>query len=111
MAAPTIKYAVYPGTTTLYNGTEVTYTASELAALYQVDDEDYLEVADAASEASLVANGTYHEYIHLKVRRDGLYYDAKDAEHTQDDGLDGEDFDGSRRYTQETKRPFDDLKD
>ena len=112
MAAPQILYAVYPGTITLYDGSEVTYTASELAALYGVDDESYLTVSTDLQEAQLKADPeTYSRYIHLKLRKDNKYYDIKDAEHTQDDSLSGRDFDGRRKYTQETKHPFNDLKE
>jgi hypothetical protein len=112
MAAPDTKYAVYPGTVTTYAGDELTFTASELAVLYGVDDEAYLTVSSAAEEAALLSDAeTYLQYIHLKPRPDNVYYDAKDGDHTQDDRLLGEDFDGKRKYTQETRQPFDDLKE
>lgn len=98
----TTKYAVYPGTVTLYNGEEVTVTALELATLYGVQDEDYLTVANVTQ----IPQGMAHlEYIHLKPRADGVYRDIKAT--AQDDGevtTMGEDFDGDRQYTQETDR-------
>ena len=103
-----IKYAIYPGTVTLYNGSEVTYTASELATLYGVSDEPYLTVNN---ETEIPQGLEYFEYIHLYPRRDGKYYDIKDSEHTQDDDLMGENFNGNRQYTQETKHPYNDLRE
>lgn len=96
----TIKYAVYPGTVTLYNGSTATFDAEELATLYGVQDEDYLTVNNSTQ---IPAGESYFEYIHLKPRADGVYTSIM-AE-AQDDGeiiTMGEDFDGTKRYIQET---------
>lgn len=80
-----IKYAVYPGTVTLINGEEKSFTALELAQLYGVQD-DYEEVTQGEAEP-------YAEYIHLKPRPDGRYEDMKMKLHdngqqiTWDEGL------------------------
>lgn len=96
----TIKYAVYPGTVTLYNGTEVELDAEELATLYGVEDEDYLVVEDAAD---IPQGERYFEYIHLKPRADGAYRNIKSTAQDDDEVITmGEDFDGSKTYTQET---------
>lgn len=102
----TIKYAIYPGSVTTYSGEVLEFTAEELAVLYGVDDEDYLEVTD---EAALLSSEASLEYIHLKPRRDNQYFDQKDADHDQSDSLIGKDFDGNRLYTQETVRPYNHL--
>lgn len=96
-----ILYAVYPGSVTLYSGESATFTALELATLYGVQDEDYLEVATAADEPQ---GEDYFRYIHLKPRRDNVYQNIKTV--AQDDDEDvtmGEDFDGNKQYTQETR--------
>jgi len=95
-----IKYAVYPGTVTLLSGGEATFTAGELATAYGVDGEDYLTIN---TSADIPSGQTYFEYIHLKPRADGIYRNIMTT--AQDDGEDvtwGEDFDGSKKYTQET---------
>lgn len=95
-----IKYAVYPGTVTLYDGTEVEWSAADLATAYGVDGESYLTIN---TYADIPSGDTYFEYIHLKPRADGVY--ANIMTEAQDDGEDvtwGQDFDGDKKYTQET---------
>lgn len=96
----TTKYAVYPGTVTLYNGSEITFTAEELATAYGVEEESYLTVN---SSADIPTGLAFFEYIHLKPRADNVYRNIKQT--AQDDGevttLD-RDFDGDKKYTQET---------
>ena len=103
---PEIKYAIYPGSVRLYDGSTVSFTASELAALYQVGDEPYLTVATPLAKAELANTPSYFEYIHLKPRADNNYFDQKDSEHDQKDDLIGEDYDGNRLYVHETKQPY-----
>lgn len=96
----TIKYAVYPGSVTLYDGSVDTFTALELATLYGVEGESYLTVT---TSADIPRGELYFEYIHLKPRKDGVYTNIKTT--AQDDGevtTMGEDFDGTKTYTQET---------
>jgi len=93
-----IKYAVYPGSVVLRDGTTATFTASQLAAAYGVST--YLTINTYADIPKGIA---YFEYIHLKPRADGIYTNIKDT--AQDDGQTvtyGEDFDGTKKYTQET---------
>jgi hypothetical protein len=95
-----IKYAVYPGPVTLYDGTEITWNAADLAAAYGVDGEPYLTIN---SHLDIPRGEAYFEYIHLKPRSDNIYRNIMDT--TQDDDqviTYGEDFDGSKKYTQET---------
>ena len=108
---PEIKYAIYPGSVRLYDGSIATFTAAELAAVYSVEDEDYLVVPDDVSEAELASSLDYFKYIHLKPRADNEYFDQKDAKHDQKDDTVGEDYDGSKQYIQETKQPYSDIKD
>ena len=95
-----IKYVIYPGSVVLQDGTTATFTAGELATAYGIDGGDYLTVN---SYLDVPAGVTYFEYIHLKPRADGVYINIKDT--AQDDGQTityGEDFDGTKKYTQET---------
>ena len=95
-----LLYAVYPGSVTLYNGTVATFTALELATAYGVQDEPYLTVNNGLQ----VPQGeAYFNYIHLKPRKDGIYRNIKVT--AQDDDSDvtwGPDFDGDKKYTDET---------
>lgn len=100
MALPEVKYAIYPGTTPVYdeNGDYIgddTFTAEELAELYGVADEPYLTVNEGESEPQGM---TYFEYIHLKPRSDRLYINMK----TQIEEVYRPDFDGKKRWTDET---------
>lgn len=96
----TILYAVYPGTVTLYNGSEVTFTAEELATAYGVQDEPYLTVNNVTE---IPQGQSYFRYIHLKPRADNYYLNIMQT--AQDDGevtTMGRDFDATKKYTQET---------
>lgn len=96
----TIKYAVYPGSVTLYNGSVQTFTALELATAYGVQGESYLTVNN---NSQIPQGKTYFEYIHLKPRKDGIYRNIKDTAQDDDEVTTmGEDFDGEKQYTQET---------
>jgi len=100
MAVPEILYAVYPGSVTLYNGTVRTFTALELATAYGVQAESYLTVN---TNADIPQGTTYFNYIHLKPRKDNTYQDIKVTAQDDDSNITyGEDFDGSKMYTQET---------
>jgi hypothetical protein len=95
-----IKYAVYPGTITLYNGAEVTMTALELATAYGVQDEPYIEINDGTEVPSGEA---YFDYIHLKMRQDNIYRNIKETAQDDDQVITyGQDFDETKTYTQET---------
>lgn len=77
MSAPVLKFAVYYGTITLDNGTPATFTASQIATLYNVADQPYLAVNMALPEP--FKNGPeYMSYVHLKPLPDAQYYDAKE---------------------------------
>lgn len=100
MALPEVKYAIYPGTTPVYdeNGDylgDMSFTAEELATAYGVQDEDYLVVNEGESEPQGMK---YFEYIHLKPRSDGKYINMK----TQVEEIYRPDFDGKKRWTDET---------
>ena len=95
-----IKYAVYPGSVTLYNGTTATFTDVELATAYGVEDETYLTVN---THADIPQGEEYFDYIHLKPRADGLYLNIKETAQDDDQAVTyGQDFDGSKTYTDET---------
>lgn len=100
MALPEVKYAIYPGTTPVYdeNGDYIedqTFTALELATLYGVQDEDYLTVAEGDPEPQGM---TYFEYIHLKPRSDGKYINML----AEVEDVYRPDFDAKKKYTEET---------
>lgn len=100
MALPEVKYAIYPGTTPLYdeNGDYIgdqTFTAEELATAYGVEGTDYLTVPEGTPEPQGML---YFEYIHLKPRSDGKYInmlDEVEAEYRPD-------FDAKKKWTNET---------
>lgn len=103
MSLPTIKFAVYYGTITLHTGAEVTYTAEEVAELYGVEAEDYLEVPLAGPEPFL--NGQdYMQYVHLKPLPDQQYYNAIARHNTEFEDYFDEDFD-ARRNGKWAERP------
>lgn len=100
MALPETKYAIYPGTTPVYdeNGDYIgdqTFTDVELATAYGVQDEDYLTIPDGDPEPQGMA---YFEYIHLKPRADGKYINMLN----QVEDTYRPDFDGKKRWTNET---------
>lgn len=100
MAVPQTKYAIYPGTTPVYNEDgdyigDDTFTAEELADLYGVGDEDYLVINEGEPEPQGMI---YFEYIHLKPRSDRKYIDMK----TQIEAVYRPDFDAKKRWTDET---------
>ncbi len=100
MALPEVKYAIYPGTTPVYdeNGDYIgdqTFTALELATAYGVEEEDYLTVPEAGFEPQ---GKRYFEYIHLKPRTDGKYINMK----TQVEEIWRPDFDAKKKWTEET---------
>lgn len=95
-----IKYAVYPGTVTLYNGGTATFTDVELATAYGVQDEDYLVIN---TTADIPSDESYLEYIHLRPRADNIYRNIKETAQDDDQAVTyGPDFDGSKTYTDET---------
>lgn len=100
MALPEVKYAIYPGSTPVYdeNGDYIgddTFTALELATLYGVEGEDYLTVEN---ETWSLQDMAYFEYIHLKPRSDRKYINML----TQVEAEYRPDFDGKKRWTNET---------
>lgn len=100
--AGNLKYAVYPGSVTLYDGTVKTFTAAELATLYGVSGELYLTVS-----GNWPAGFNELEYIHLKPRADDYYENIKTTAQDDDQVVTmGEDFDGNRQYIQETDRRY-----
>lgn len=100
MALPEVQYAIYPGTTPVYdeNGDYVgdqSFTAEELATAYGVEQEDYLIVEEGDPEPQGMA---YFNYIHLKPRSDGKYInmlEEVEAEYRPD-------FDAKKKWTDET---------
>lgn len=96
------KFAVYPGSVTLYDGTVRTFTVLELATAYGVQGEPYLTVN---GPSDIPQGKAYLDYIHLKPRKDDYYEKWKD--YGLFDGQTstlGPDFDGDRQYTEETNR-------
>lgn len=100
MAIPVTKYAIYPGTTPVYNADgdyigDDTFTDVELATLYGVQDEPYLTINEGEPEPAGMA---YFEYIHLKPRSDRKYINMK----SQIEDTYRPDFDATKRWTNET---------
>lgn len=92
MALPIPKWAVYYGTITLLNGDSATFTAAEVAELYGVEGEDYLEVPLTGPYPFM--NGQDElSYYHLKPLRDGRYYDAPTRYNVEVETQWDEDFD------------------
>lgn len=92
---PEVKYAIYPGTVTLQDGSTKTWTAIDLAAVYGLADEDYLVVNNPTEIPQGMA---YFEYIHLAPRDDDKYIDMK----AEVEDVYRPDFDAKKRYTEET---------
>lgn len=71
------------------------YTAEEVAELYGVDGEDYLEVPLTGPEP-FVNGDDYMQYVHLKPLPDQQYYNAIARHNTEFEGYFDEDFDARR---------------
>lgn len=73
------KWAVYYGTITMDDGTQQTFTAAQVAALYNLGSDPYLSVPLVGPKPFY---GGYDSpmgeitYYHLKPQPDGVYYDA-----------------------------------
>jgi hypothetical protein len=96
-----IIYAVWPGSVLCDDGITRTFTAAELAALYGVDSTAYVTITN---ETQLPRDLKVRmHYIELKPRADNRY---ENIMYTQEN--DGEDvayrpdFDGDKKYIQET---------
>lgn len=95
-----VKYAVYPGTVTLYDGSERTLTGEELVELFGIADKDYIIIEDVADRPDGLED---LEYIHLTPRGDDLYPNIPAVNHDDDQEVTWDrDFDGDRQYTMET---------
>lgn len=93
-------YAVYPGTVITHEGEEQTLTYEELIELYGVDP------AECVLGTTVPQNRLMY-YILLKPRKDGLYDNIRDQVELGDEIKWGPDFDGRKRFIQETN--FDTL--
>lgn len=69
------KYAIYPGTITNYAGVVEVWSAADLAAAYGVQAQPYIVISNPTEE---LKGKEYCMYIHLKPRKDGMYYNALD---------------------------------
>lgn len=95
-----IKYAVYPGTVTLYDGSERTLTGEELVTLFGIEDREYIIVDSLEDRPDDIED---LEYIHLTPRADNLYPNMKAATHDDDQVITWDrNFDGDKEYTQQT---------
>lgn len=95
-------YAIYPGTVTTYEGETLTLSYEDLIELYGVDPEDCMLGTDIPSNRLIY-------YILLKPRQDNNYPNMPEAVllGTDEEHKWGKDFDGRKRFTQETN--FDTL--
>ena len=90
-----MKFAVYPGTVTTYDDQVVTMTYNDLIAAYNVDPAKCVL-------GSTVAQRDLMRYILLKPRRDNEYPDMREPTELGAEQKWGPDFDGSKKWTQET---------
>lgn len=100
------KWAVYYGTIRLNDGTIETYTAAEVAALYGIEDEDYIEVSLVGPEPFTSGND-YMTYYHLKPLPDGQYFNAIERYNTENEIQWDEDFDSRRNGKWAVRPEFD----
>lgn len=92
MALPKPPIAVYYGTITLKDGTVQTYTASQIATLYNVNLLPYTAVPLVGP--SPFKTGQEIRYIHLKPQTDpSLYFDAQDRYNYNETDYFDDDFD------------------
>lgn len=89
---PAPRWAVYYGTITLDDGTPQTYTASEVAALYNLGGADYLAVP-LIGPSPFLGGVDEVSYYHLKPQPDGQYYDAPELYNTSNEEYLDIDFD------------------
>lgn len=98
MSTTSPLYAVYPGTVTLRDGSTKSWTAAALAAAYGLTTQPYRTITGAFPQ-----DGTEINYIHLKPRPDDTYqsiiYTAEDDGQVESYRPD---FDGDKKYIQET---------
>lgn len=66
------KYAVYPGTITMLDGTERYFSADELAELYGIEGKPYLVVPEIGP-LPWGPDRDEVSYIHLKPQSDGVF--------------------------------------
>lgn len=92
MALPELKFAVYYGTIRLDDGTQQTFTAPEIAALYNVDDLPYLSVP-MIGDTPFIGGVDELTYVHLKPLANARYYDAKERYNFYNEEQWGDDFD------------------
>lgn len=90
-----MQYAIYPGTVETYDGEIQTFTVDELAVLYGVDQEFYVD-------ANLLSEKDKLYFIQLRPRRDGIYDNMYEKVELGDEIKWGPDFDGKKKYTMET---------
>lgn len=70
------KWAVYYGTIKLDDGSTATYTAAQIATLYNLGADPYLAVPLVGANP-FKGRDDEVSYYHLKPQRNGAYYDAK----------------------------------
>lgn len=106
MSLPVLKFAVYYGTITLDNGTPATFTALQIATLYNVADQPYLAVPLVGVDP-FRGGQDYMSYVHLKPLPDAQYYDAKERYNFNNEVQMGDDFVvGQGKWA---RRPSDDF--
>lgn len=89
-------YQVIPGTITQDDGTTVTFSFDQLCELYNVNPDDcVLGPVPGFQEA---------RYIKLQPRKDGIYDDIDFQVELGDEIVFGPDFDGKKKWIQETNR-------
>lgn len=107
MSLPVLKFAVYFGTITLDTGSPATFTALEIATLYNVADQPYLAV-DLSKPYPFQNGRDEMSYVHLKPLPDDQYYDAKEQYNFNNEVQYGEDFVvGKGKWARRPNEQFD----
>jgi len=90
-----MRYAIYPGTVVTHEGETQDLTYEELIELYGVDAEDCVL-------GTTVPQNQLMYYILLKPRQDGEYHNINDQVQLGNEIKWGPDFDGKKKWIQET---------
>lgn len=102
-----LKYAVYPGTVTMDDGTQVYISASELADYYGLDQSDDYLVVEEGQPSPFVGRTDEAEYVQLIPRSDGRYPDIKTLYNESGEEYWDADFDARRggKWAQKPRYP------
>lgn len=102
-----LKYAVYPGTITLDDGTEVYVSAAELADYYGLDPSDEYVVVEQGQPSPFTTGSDEATHVQLIPRSDGKYPNIKEVYNASGEEYWGEDFDARKggKWAERPKYP------